>query len=229
VLAAGLQWREAALLRTIGRYLRQTNVPYSIDYLWGALTRNPAIAALLVMRFALRFGPNIEGRDHAEAEADAALEVALQAVASLDDDTILRAYRNVITAAVRTDFYTAGNGEHPSAITLKLAPGALPFVPLPRPFREIFVHSPEVDGLHIRFGPVARGGLRWSDRPQDFRTEVLGLVKAQQVKNAVIVPVGAKGGFVPARLPSAGGEGGREAVSRRDAPPTSDLSSGCSR
>jgi glutamate dehydrogenase len=212
VLAAGLQWREAALLRTIGRYLRQTNVPYSIDYLWGALTRNPAIAALLVMRFALRFGPNIEGRDHAEAEADAALEVALQAVASLDDDTILRAYRNVITAAVRTDFYTAGNGEHPSAITLKLAPGALPFVPLPRPFREIFVHSPEVDGLHIRFGPVARGGLRWSDRPQDFRTEVLGLVKAQQVKNAVIVPVGAKGGFVPARLPPPAGPGGREAV-----------------
>ena len=133
-------------------------------------------------------------------------------MASLDDDTILRAFRQVVAATERTDFFAA---ETPAAITLKIDPAGLPFVPLPRPFREIFVHSPEVEGVHLRFGPIARGGLRWSDRPQDYRTEVLGLVKAQQVKNAVIVPVGAKGGFVPGRLPAAGRdqifEAGRQA------------------
>ncbi len=217
VLGAGLGWRDAALLRTVARYLRQTDLPYSLDYLWAALRRYPAAAALLTERFAARFAPDVRQREKAEERADKAIEAALEGVASLDDDTILRAFRDVIAAAVRTDFYVAAeNGGAPSTITLKLQPDALAFVPAPRPFREIFVHSPEVDGLHLRFGPVARGGLRWSDRPQDFRTEVLGLVKAQQVKNAVIVPVGAKGGFVPKRLPAGGGrdaifEAGRQA------------------
>jgi glutamate dehydrogenase len=217
VLAAGLHWREAALLRTIARYLRQTNIPYSLDYLWSALQRNPAIAALLVGRFDLRFAPEIGDRDRAEIKADKQIETALQAVESLDDDTILRAFRDVIAATERTDFH-APTGEDPPTITLKIKPDALAFVPAPRPYREIFVHSPQVEGVHLRFGPVARGGLRWSDRPQDFRTEVLGLVKAQQVKNAVIVPVGAKGGFVPMRLPASGREAifeaGRQAYIR---------------
>jgi glutamate dehydrogenase len=207
VLAAGLHWREAALLRTMARYLRQTEIPYSIDYLWEALGRNRSMAALLVERFKARFAPDLQGRERAEEKADKRVEAALESVQSLDDDTILRAFRQLIAAAVRTDFFAVDeSGALPAAITLKINPGALPFVPAPRPFREIFVHSPEVDGLHMRFGPVARGGLRWSDRPQDFRTEVLGLVKAQQVKNAVIVPVGAKGGFVPMRLPASGRE-----------------------
>jgi len=218
VVLAGLDWRRASLLRALGRYLRQTNLPYSLDYMWLALRRNPAVAALLADRFAARFDPALAATER-EAEVDAALTAALEAVEGIDDDTILRAYRDVIAAAMRTDFYTAGPGGQPvEAITLKIDPRALAFVPLPRPFREIFVHAPEVDGLHLRFGPVARGGLRWSDRPQDFRTEVLGLVKAQQVKNAVIVPVGAKGGFVPKRLPKSGREAifeaGRQAYVR---------------
>ena len=208
VLLAGLSWREAALLRAIGRYLRQTSLPYSIDYLWGALQRNPAVTALLVACFAARFAPDVRRRGPAEDKARRELDAALEAVAALDDDIMMRAFREVIAAVQRSDYYAADAGDPPDVITLKMNPSALTFVPEPRPFREIFVHSPEVEGVHLRFGPVARGGLRWSDRPQDYRTEVLGLVKAQQVKNAVIVPVGAKGGFVPMRLPA----GGRDAV-----------------
>jgi glutamate dehydrogenase len=207
VLAAGLDWRQAALLRTVGRYLRQTAIPYSLDYLWGALKRNAPVAALLARRFEARFAPDVRDRARAEERADKAVEAALADVESLDDDTILRGFRQLIAAVQRTDFYAESAKTGPAgAVTLKIDPRGLSFVPAPRPFREIFVHSPAVDGLHMRFGPVARGGLRWSDRPQDFRTEVLGLVKAQQVKNAVIVPVGAKGGFVPRRLPKAGRE-----------------------
>jgi glutamate dehydrogenase len=201
ILSAGLDWRRAALLRTIARYLRQTAIPYSIDYLWGAVGRYPGIATLLVELFETRFRPGAEDRAREEARLARKIEAALEKVASLDDDTILRAFRQVIEAAQRTDFFAEG-AEESDAITIKIKPDTLAFVPLPRPFREIFVHAPQVEGVHLRFGPVARGGLRWSDRPQDFRTEVLGLVKAQQVKNAVIVPVGAKGGFVPGRLPA---------------------------
>ncbi len=215
VLLAALPWRRAALLRTIARYLRQTEIPYSLDYLWGTLRRYPALASLLAELFAARLEPGSKPRERAESRLVKDIEAALEAVTSLDDDTILRAFRQVIEATQRTDFFAATDAEEPAAITLKIKPEGLPFVPLPRPFREIFVHSPEVEGVHLRFGPIARGGLRWSDRPQDFRTEVLGLVKAQQVKNAVIVPVGAKGGFVPRRLPAAGRdqvfEAGRQA------------------
>jgi glutamate dehydrogenase len=206
VVSAGLDWRSVALLRTVGRYLRQTSLPYSIDYLWAALSRNPSLAALLTAFFFARFNDG-DGNDCAAAEgrAAAAVDEALGTVQSLDDDTILRAFRDVIAVTQRSDFFAADSAARDSGmVTLKLDPKALSFVPAPRPFREIFVHSPEVEGVHLRFGPVARGGLRWSDRPQDYRTEVLGLVKAQQVKNAVIVPVGAKGGFVPMRLPSGG-------------------------
>jgi glutamate dehydrogenase len=201
VLSADLDWRRAALLRTIAGYLRQTAVPYSVDYVWGTLGRYPTIASLLVSLFTARFQLGVDDRDRAEAQVARRIETALLKVASLDDDTILRSFRQVIEATQRTDFFATEGSEGSDAITLKIRPDTLAFVPLPRPFREIFVHSPQVEGVHLRFGPVARGGLRWSDRPQDFRTEVLGLVKAQQVKNAVIVPGGAKGGFVPGRLP----------------------------
>ena len=161
------------------RYLRQTDIPYSLDYFWGTLRRYPAFATLLTELFTARFEPGLKQRERSESRIANEIEAALETVASLDDDTILRAFRQVIEATVRTDFFVGGDDEEPAAITLKIKPADLPFVRLPRPFREIFVHSPEVEGVHLRFGPVARGGLRWSDRPQDFRTEVLGLVKAQ--------------------------------------------------
>ncbi len=215
VLLAALPWRRAALLRTVARYLRQTDIPYSLDYFWGTLRRYPTLATLLADLFTARFEPGLKQRERSEARIVKEIEAALEGVTSLDDDTILRAFRQVIEASERTDFFASGTEAEPSAITIKIKPERLAFVPLPRPFREIFVHSPEVEGVHLRFGPVARGGLRWSDRPQDFRTEILGLVKAQIVKNAVIVPTGAKGGFVPRRLPAAGRdqifEAGRQA------------------
>jgi glutamate dehydrogenase len=205
VLKAGLGWREAALLRGIGGYMRQAQVPYSPDYLWNTLGRYPETARLMVNLFKARFDPGQSDRDKATEAARKDTDQALNAVTSLDDDTILRGYRQVIDAIQRTDFFTHDeDGNPPLAITFKIKPTELPFVAKPRPFREIYVHSPEVDGVHMRFGPVARGGLRWSDRPQDFRVEVLGLVKAQQVKNAVIVPVGSKGGFYPKKLPAGG-------------------------
>ena len=220
VLNAGIGWREAALLRAIGQYLRQNQVPYSPDYVWNTLGRHPAIARQLVDLFTTRFDPAIKDRDNVLSATGRRLEEALNAVISLDDDTILRSYQQVVDAIQRTDFFTRDDdGAPPLAITFKVDPTDLPFVDKPRPFREIYVHSPDVDGVHMRFGPVARGGLRWSDRPQDFRVEVLGLVKAQQVKNAVIVPVGSKGGFFPKKLPVGGTreeyfEAGRQAYIR---------------
>src|SRR5947209_7044570 len=144
----------------------------------------------------------MEARKTREAEALADIESALQTVASLDEDRILRLFVAAVQAAVRTSFYQLDrDGQPKSLIAIKFASRKLDLVPLPRPLYEIFVYSPRVEGVHLRFGKVARGGIRWSDRPQDFRTEILGLVKAQQVKNAVIVPVGAKGGYVPKLLP----------------------------
>src|SRR5208282_2410333 len=133
------------------------------------------------------------------------IETALQAVDSLDEDRILRRFVNAVQAAIRTNFYQLGvDGQPKDLVAVKFTSRKLDGLPLPRPLYEIFVYSPRVEGVHLRFGKVARGGIRWSDRPQDFRTEVLGLVKAQNVKNAVIVPVGAKGGFIPKYLPAGG-------------------------
>jgi len=209
VLTAGLDWRQAALLRAISRYLRQTGTPFSSYYMAATLNRHAAIAVDLTALFAARFDP--AGTDAEKAtKARAAIDAALETVDSLDEDRIIRSFANAIEAMVRTNvFQRDRNGTPPGEISFKLDPAKLDSVPEPRPFREIFIHSPRVDGVHLRFGKVARGGIRWSDRPQDFRTEILGLVKAQQVKNAVIVPVGAKGGFVAKRLPA---EGGREAM-----------------
>ena len=202
VLEAGLPWRDAALLRTLGRYLRQLRVPFGQDYLAATLARHAPIAGRIVALFRVRFDP--AGDRAAEPAIMADIETALAAVENLDDDRILRRFTNLVLAAVRTNFYqTEPDGTARQTITLKFACADVQFMPLPRPLFEIFVYCPRVEGLHLRFGRVARGGLRWSDRPQDYRTEVLGLVKAQQVKNAVIVPVGAKGGFFPQRLPPA--------------------------
>ncbi|MDX3808030.1 MAG: NAD-glutamate dehydrogenase [Bosea sp. (in: a-proteobacteria)] len=206
VLAAGLGWREAALLRAFGRYLRQVGAPYAQGYIADALTRHPGIASDLVGYFTAKFDPHIDAqqREQRMAQKRAAIEEALDAVTSLDEDRILRRLVNLVDAALRTNFFqTDPNGQPRETITFKFDCAQVDGLPLPRPLYEIFVYSPRVEGIHLRFGKVARGGLRWSDRPQDFRTEVLGLVKAQQVKNAVIVPVGAKGGFVPKQLPPA--------------------------
>ncbi|RDJ20558.1 NAD-glutamate dehydrogenase [Bosea caraganae] len=206
VLAAGLAWREAALLRALGRYLRQVGAPYAQGYIADVLTRHSGIAAGLVAYFIAKFDPRLGANSRTDKVATEreAIEAALNDVTSLDEDRILRRFVNLVDSALRTNFFQTGPDGHPrSTISIKFECAKLDELPLPRPLYEIFVYSPRVEGVHLRFGKVARGGLRWSDRPQDFRTEVLGLVKAQQVKNAVIVPVGAKGGFFPKQLPPA--------------------------
>ncbi len=209
VLEASLGWRDVALVRALGRYLQQLRSPYAQDYLAAALGRHAGIASQVVALFYARFDPRrgeggTEGRSQAERTIREGIEVALVRVESLDDDRILRRFVNLVEAAVRTNFFQLGpNGMPRETVAFKFECRRVDGMPLPRPLFEIFLTSPRVEGLHLRFGRVARGGLRWSDRPQDFRTEVLGLVKAQQVKNAVIVPVGAKGGFFPKRLPPA--------------------------
>ena len=200
-LAVGLMWRDVALVRALSRYMRQIRVPYSQDYMWSTLVKHGKAASHIVALFHARFDPRAEAgtaRDAGQAEIVARIESELEKVDSLDEDRILRHFVNVVQAAIRTNFFQidAAGGIKP-LIAIKFESGKIADMPLPRPLYEIFVYSPRVEGVHLRFGKVARGGIRWSDRPQDFRTEVLGLVKAQQVKNAVIVPVGAKGGFVP--------------------------------
>ncbi len=205
-LAAGFGWREAALMRAFGRYLRQIGAPYAQDYIASALIKHHTIAAALLKLFLDRFDPrhSPEARAAGVAAAKAAIEAGLASVTSLDEDLILRRYVNLIESAQRSNFFQLGkDGFARPTIAFKLKSALVDGMPRPSPLYEIFVYSPRVEGVHLRFGEVARGGLRWSDRPQDFRTEVLGLVKAQQVKNAVIVPVGAKGGFVPKQLPPA--------------------------
>ncbi len=206
VLEAGMAWREVALMRALGRFLRQVGVPYAQDYIAGALARHPEVARRLAAVFLNRFDPRHEesARQATALRLAGALDADLASVTSLDDDRILRRFANLIAACVRTNFFQIGPDGLPRlVISFKFDSAAIEGLPAPRPLYEIFVSSPRVEGVHLRFGKVARGGLRWSDRPQDFRTEVLGLVKAQQVKNAVIVPVGAKGGFVPKQLPPA--------------------------
>ncbi len=212
-LEADLGWRDIAVLRAISRYLRQALIPFSQDYMWGVLVKHAAISAKIAELFHARFVPAPEISADARAQNESVLlediENALGNVESLDEDRILRRFVNLIQATVRTNFYQKNpDGSFRDTIAFKMQSRKIEALPAPRPLYEIFVYSPRVEGVHLRFGKVARGGLRWSDRPQDFRTEVLGLVKAQQVKNAVIVPVGAKGGFVPKHLPA----GPREAI-----------------
>ncbi|MBQ0896775.1 NAD-glutamate dehydrogenase [Micromonospora sp. U56] len=205
VLRGGLTWRQVVVLRAYAKYMRQAGTVFSQDYMEQTFIAYPKIAALLVELFETRFAPgsaSMEERRQRSDELVGAISAALDDVASLDQDRILRAYLTLIQATLRTSFYQKPVGGRPkSYVAFKLDPQAIPDLPAPRPKFEIFVYSPRFEGVHLRFGPVARGGLRWSDRREDFRTEVLGLVKAQMVKNAVIVPVGAKGGFVLKQKP----------------------------
>ncbi|SDK69952.1 NAD-glutamate dehydrogenase [Streptomyces indicus] len=203
VLRAGLSWRQAMVLRAYAKYLRQAGSTFSQDYMEDTLRNNVHTTRLLVSLFEARMSPD---RQRAGTElTDGLLEEldgALDQVASLDEDRILRSFLTVIKATLRTNFFQEAAGGKPhSYVSMKFDPQAIPDLPAPRPAYEIWVYSPRVEGVHLRFGKVARGGLRWSDRREDFRTEILGLVKAQMVKNTVIVPVGAKGGFVAKQLP----------------------------
>ncbi len=243
VLAAGLEWRQVAVLRGYCKYLLQVGLPYSQPYMEEVLGRYPLIAGLLVELFLAKFDPARERlaseaiarlREELEVLCDAGLrqrhptfieelaqtptlprgeqmarieqglKAALDDVQSLDDDRILRLFLGVLRATLRTGYFQRRDGQPRDYINFKLDSTRVPELPKPKPFREIFVYSPRVEGIHLRFGPVARGGLRWSDRREDFRTEVLGLVKAQMVKNTVIVPVGSKGGFFVKRPPAGG-------------------------
>ena len=246
VLGASLGWRQVAMLRGYCKYLLQTGVPFSQNYVEETLNRYPLLARLLVELFEARFDPATGHESKAQikdgqaqfaqqlralAAGDDATLKALQylidsrgesrerqseathktllklmdRVSSLDDDRILRSFISVIEATLRTSYYQTGADGLPThSISFKLDSAQVPDLPKPRPYREIFVYGPRVEGVHLRFGPVARGGLRWSDRREDFRTEVLGLVKAQMVKNTVIVPVGAKGGFFVKQSPVGG-------------------------
>ena len=203
VLRARLSWREVSALRAYCKYLRQIGLAFSQSYMEEALAANPGIVRQLVELFRLRFDPTRRAKAASRcARLGAELQAALDAVSSLDEDRILRSFLSVIEATVRTNYYQKdAAGDSKPYLSFKFDCSRIPELPNPRPMAEIFVYSPEVEGVHLRAGAVARGGLRWSDRREDFRTEVLGLMKAQTVKNAVIVPAGAKGGFVIKRLP----------------------------
>lgn len=205
-LGVGLNWREVALLRAYAQYFRQIRFPFSQMYIKDALVDHPELARAFIDLFDLRFNPAQKRDDHKDDQKETALiariKEQLDKVASLDQDRILRRYLDVILATLRTNFYQSdAKGNPKDYISFKMNPRLIPDIPKPLPQFEIWVYSPRVEGVHLRGGKVARGGIRWSDRREDFRTEVLGLVKAQQVKNAVIVPVGAKGGFIPKQMP----------------------------
>jgi glutamate dehydrogenase len=208
VLRARLAWRDIAMLRAIGRYLRQAGTTFSDRYVEQSLGTHSQVARLLVDLFYARFDPERNDSEAADRLVER-IEEAIDAVESLDHDRILRNFLGVVRAMLRTNFFASDDdGAAKPYLSFKLDPAQLPWLPQPRPRFEIFVYSPGVEGVHLRGGKVARGGIRWSDRREDFRTEVLGLMKAQMVKNAVIVPVGAKGGFVVKRPPPAGSDAG---------------------
>ena len=206
-LTSGVNWKTTAVFRAIARYLRQIRSRFTVHSMARTLANYPDITRNLATYFMLRFDPNVKARDKKLKDKRSDITSAIENISSSDDDRIVRNFLNVMDATLRTNFYsdiltTEGTENTPTPVlAFKVDPAMVGIMPQPVPYREIFVSSPRVEGLHLRFGPVARGGLRWSDRAQDYRTEVLGLVKAQQVKNAVIVPVGSKGGFVPKQLP----------------------------
>ncbi len=216
VMRAGLTWQQVMLLRTYAKYLRQANFPYSQSYIESVLNEHASTARSLVTLFEALFDPTTSGSPSSDAQtAAAAVAADIDALVSLDTDRILRAFASLVQATLRTNYFVTheGSARARNVLVIKLDAQLVDELPLPRPKYEIFVYSPRVEGVHLRFGPVARGGLRWSDRRDDFRTEILGLVKAQAVKNAVIVPVGAKGGFVLKRPPLPTGD----AAADRDA------------
>ncbi|WP_280221522.1 NAD-glutamate dehydrogenase [Nocardia neocaledoniensis] len=206
VLRAGLPWRSVSILRAYAKYLQQAGFPYSQVNIARVLLAHPEVSRAFVDLFAARFDPDTVSAETAD-EIETMVRAGIDDVVSMDADRILRAILGLIKATLRTNYYVLDAEERPrDYLSFKVEPREIAELPKPRPQFEIFVYSPRVEGVHLRFGSVARGGLRWSDRLEDFRTEILGLVKAQAVKNAVIVPVGAKGGFVVKRPPAATGD-----------------------
>ncbi|MFM9889260.1 MAG: NAD-glutamate dehydrogenase [Rickettsiales bacterium] len=203
VFSAELSARDIEILRAYSRYLQQLDFPYSQSFIAAALNAHAATANDLVALFHARFHPEIRGREEKSAAITARIEAALENVSNLAEDRIIRRFLALIQASLRTNFFqTDAAGNAKPYLSIKLRSAAVPEMPQPVPYAEIFVTSMRVEGIHLRGGPVARGGLRWSDRPEDFRTEILGLMKTQMVKNAVIVPQGAKGGFILRRAPA---------------------------
>ncbi|MGS2720143.1 NAD-glutamate dehydrogenase [Paraglaciecola aestuariivivens] len=212
VLGAGLTGRNVTILRSYAKYMRQIGSSFSRDYIANTLANYPEIATLLVKLFVQKFDPSVKRSAKNEENLLTTVKEQLENVSNLDDDRIIRRYLDLILATLRTNFFQKDElGNEKPYVSYKMLPELVPEMPLPRPKFEIFVYSPRIEGVHLRGGKVARGGLRWSDRQEDFRTEILGLVKAQQVKNTVIVPVGAKGGFVCKNLPM---DQGREAIQK---------------
>ena len=212
ILSAGLHWRQVVVVRALCRYLRQTGMPFSESYMVETLIRNSGVTRNLVALFETMFEPGIphRTRDRRSRELNNAVDEALDAIANPDEDRILRRLSNLIDCTLRTNFFVSGPDGGPlQRLSFKFDSMWIVDLPLPKPAREIFVYSPRVEGVHCRGGLIARGGLRWSDRREDFRTEILGLMKAQMTKNAVIVPEGAKGGFIVKQPPR---DGGREAL-----------------
>jgi len=211
VFAAGLTWRQTSLLRCYTKYLLQLRLPFSQAYMEDVLVKHAGFVSLLIEQFELYFDPKLASakRKRELARVEPAIKRAVTRAQNVDEDRILNAFAGAIAATLRTNFYLRdAHDTIKPCISIKLDPSKMPEVPLPRPKYEIFVFSPDVEGVHLRGGDIARGGLRWSDRREDFRTEVLGLMKAQVVKNTVIVPTGAKGGFFPKRAP----KGDRDAI-----------------
>ena len=203
VVSAGLNWEQVVLIRALSKYLLQLQVPFSQSYMQKVLNSNPAVVREMADLFSIRFYPGFRGNRQTMASSSSErINQLLDKVANLDEDRILRHFLSVIEAISRTSAYQKKDGEPKGYLAFKLVPEQIPTSPQPRPMFEIFVYSPRFEGIHMRGGKIARGGLRWSDRLEDFRTEILGLVKAQMIKNAVIVPHGAKGGFVTKQLPS---------------------------
>ena len=209
-ILGNMTWREISIIRMYLRYLRQANLPYSLEYMQNAITENPHIARKLADLFKTRHNHELKGsRDKKYNNIKNGIENDLQNVHSLDFDRIIKSVVSVIDATLRTNYFLKdSNGNKKSYISVKIDSKSVSFLPNPKPYREIYVYSPKIEGIHLRGDKVARGGLRWSDRHEDFRTEILDLMKAQMVKNAVIVPMGSKGGFVVKQPPK---EGGRDA------------------
>ncbi len=201
-VTAGMEWDDIAVLRSLSRYMRQIGTTHSQHYIWTVMSGCGPIASDLIALFRTMHDPDLSGdRARQTKDIQARIDQALEAVTSIDEDRIIRNFLNLITSSLRTNYFQRIDGERRPALATKFDPKKIDGMPAPRPYREIFVYAPRVEGIHLRGGPIARGGLRWSDRPEDFRTEILGLVKAQMTKNSVIVPVGAKGGFVPKKMP----------------------------
>ena len=217
VLRAGLRWQQVMVLRAYAKYLRQAGFPYSQSFIESVVNDNPHTARSLVELFEALFDPTETAKERDAQSAAAAVAADIDALTGLDTDRVLRAFASMVQATLRTNHFVARaeSARARDLFSIKLDPGLIDELPLPRPKFEIFVYSPRVEGVHLRFGHVARGGLRWSDRREDFRTEVLGLVKAQAVKNAVIVPVGAKGGFVVKQPPAPTGDAAADRDARR--------------